>query len=156
MQILLYILNVIGLWKMFEKAGIDGWKAIVPIYNTYNVVKMVNRPISYFWWMTVPAILMFVSIPFWGVTALSTSLVEGSAAGVGGALNSFFLIMVGIFAFLMVVVSIPIMVIVAHDTAKSFGKGIWMTLGLIFFPFICNLILGFGDASYHKIHREHK
>lgn len=28
-----------GLWKSFEKAGIEGWKALIPIYNIYLVVK---------------------------------------------------------------------------------------------------------------------
>ena len=31
---------VIGLWKMFEKAGEDGWKAIVPFLNLYIINKI--------------------------------------------------------------------------------------------------------------------
>lgn len=34
-----YLLVVIGAWKMFEKAGEAGWKAIIPIYNMYIVFK---------------------------------------------------------------------------------------------------------------------
>jgi signal peptidase I len=29
----------IGLFGMFKKAGIDGWKALVPFYNTWLIVK---------------------------------------------------------------------------------------------------------------------
>ncbi len=28
-----YILQVVAYWKIFEKAGEPGWKAIVPFYN---------------------------------------------------------------------------------------------------------------------------
>lgn len=31
-----YILQVVAYWKIFEKAGEPGWKAIVPFYNTYT------------------------------------------------------------------------------------------------------------------------
>ena len=34
-SLIIYIILVAGMWKMFEKAGIDGWKAIIPIYNIY-------------------------------------------------------------------------------------------------------------------------
>ena len=39
-------------------------------------------------------------------------------------------------------------IILNHRMAKSFGKGILFTLGLIFFPNLFTLILGFGKAQY--------
>lgn len=35
-----YVLYVIGLWKMFEKAGEAGWKSIIPVYNIYIEYKI--------------------------------------------------------------------------------------------------------------------
>jgi hypothetical protein len=29
-----------GLWKSFEKADIDGWRALIPLYNIYIIVKL--------------------------------------------------------------------------------------------------------------------
>ena len=29
-----YVLQAIAYWKIFEKAGEPGWKALIPIYNT--------------------------------------------------------------------------------------------------------------------------
>lgn len=29
------VVNIIGMWKMFSKAGKPGWAAIVPFYNMY-------------------------------------------------------------------------------------------------------------------------
>ena len=37
----LYVLIVIGNWKLFEKAGEDGWKSIIPFLNTYIMFKIV-------------------------------------------------------------------------------------------------------------------
>ena len=28
-----FVLVVVGMWKVFTKAGEEGWKAIIPIYN---------------------------------------------------------------------------------------------------------------------------
>ncbi len=37
---IIYILEIIGMWKMFTKAGIAGWKSIIPIYNAVLLFKM--------------------------------------------------------------------------------------------------------------------
>jgi hypothetical protein len=50
-----FVLFVIGLWKVLEKAGQPGWGAIIPIYNVYLLCKVAGRP---GWWV----ILMFVPI----------------------------------------------------------------------------------------------
>ena len=34
------VLDVIGKWKMFNKAGVPGWKALIPIYNTVVLYKI--------------------------------------------------------------------------------------------------------------------
>ena len=47
--LIFYVLLVIAGWKIFEKAGEKGWKAIVPIYNVYIMFKIVNMT-SWFWW----------------------------------------------------------------------------------------------------------
>lgn len=45
-------------------------------------------------------------------------------------------------------VNIVFSIIVAHDTSKSFGRGVGTTLLLIFLPFIGYPMLAFGSASY--------
>ena len=35
-------------WKIFEKAGLTGWGAIIPIYNSYLFLKVAKRP---GWWL---------------------------------------------------------------------------------------------------------
>ena len=31
---------VVAMWKMFEKAGVEGWKAVIPFYNIYEAFKL--------------------------------------------------------------------------------------------------------------------
>ena len=37
-----YVLLVIADWKIFSKAGEDGWKSLIPIYNLYIYVKIMD------------------------------------------------------------------------------------------------------------------
>lgn len=34
------VLQIIGMWKTFKKAGLNGWAAIIPFYNNYTLCKM--------------------------------------------------------------------------------------------------------------------
>lgn len=34
-SIALFIITILGWWKLFEKAGIDVWKCLIPLYNMY-------------------------------------------------------------------------------------------------------------------------
>lgn len=34
------IICIIGNWLIFSKAGIDGWKALIPFYNSYCLAQM--------------------------------------------------------------------------------------------------------------------
>lgn len=47
------IITVIGLYKVFKKAGEEGWKAIVPIYNLYTLTEIVG--ISPYWLIIILA-----------------------------------------------------------------------------------------------------
>lgn len=54
------VVAIVAMWKIFEKAGQPGWKAIVPIYNLWTMCEIVGRP---GWW----ALSIFASIiPFIG------------------------------------------------------------------------------------------
>lgn len=41
-QIGVLVLNCVARWKLFEKAGEQGWKAIIPYYNDYIYCKLAN------------------------------------------------------------------------------------------------------------------
>lgn len=53
--LLMAIIQIIAMWKVFEKAGQPGWACIIPIYNWYIMIKIVGKPD---WWL----ILFFIPI----------------------------------------------------------------------------------------------
>jgi signal peptidase I len=60
--IILILLPFVGLWKLFEKAGEPGWKAIIPVYNIYVILKLSGRPL---WWillLVIPGINFLIVI----------------------------------------------------------------------------------------------
>lgn len=36
------VLTIIAEWKIFTKAGKEGWKALIPIYNAYTLLQILN------------------------------------------------------------------------------------------------------------------
>ncbi|WP_207427906.1 signal peptidase I [Pedobacter sp. SYSU D00535] len=60
--ILFIVAYLAGLWKLFEKAGRPGWEALIPIYNTYVIVKLTGRPLWWFFLMLIPVIGFIVAI----------------------------------------------------------------------------------------------
>lgn len=47
------VLYIVGLWKIFVKAGKPGWAAIIPIYNWIILLEIIGRPQ---WWV----LLLFI------------------------------------------------------------------------------------------------
>lgn len=71
----LAVIAIIGIWKVFQKAGEPGWAAIVPIYNVIILVKVAKKP---GWWAAV--ILLAGIIPFVGfIIAIIFQIMVGIA-----------------------------------------------------------------------------
>ncbi len=47
-EIALIIVVIVGMWKVFEKAGKPGWGSIVPFYNQWLMCEIAGKP---GWWM---------------------------------------------------------------------------------------------------------
>ncbi len=123
LSLIAYVLYVIGTWKIFTKAGVAGWKSIIPCYNVYNVYKICWKT-SFFWIWFIATLVM----------AFATSVTSSNAAA--------------IISYIALIVTIVLNVMQNYKLAKAFGYGIGMTLGLLFFNYIFVLILGFGSAKY--------
>jgi signal peptidase I len=52
----------IGLYGMFKKAGIEGWKAFVPFYNTWCMVVKMELPRYWFFLQLIPIAGQFITI----------------------------------------------------------------------------------------------
>ena len=124
LQIALEILQIIGGWKVFNKFGEPGWKAIIPFYNFYVEYKYTWKPM-----MALPVFILGIG----GGIAMQC-VAEGSA-----------LQMIFSLAFL---VGWVLSLVGFHKLSKAFGKGIGFTIGMVLLPGIFRIILGFGKAQY--------
>lgn len=79
--LIIIVVMIASMWKIFVKAGYQGWEAIVPIYNIYILLKIVGKPTYWILLMLIP----FVNIVFavWTINMLSKSFGkdEGFTAG---------------------------------------------------------------------------
>ena len=59
LQVLIYVgvtvFMIASVWKVFAKAGEPGWASIIPIYNTYVVLKIAGKP----WWWLILMLILF-------------------------------------------------------------------------------------------------
>jgi hypothetical protein len=55
------IIPMIGLWKMFEKAGRPGWAAIVPFYNYFILTEIAGMDIMWFILLLVPCVNIYAA-----------------------------------------------------------------------------------------------
>ena len=60
--IAIYVVTVIGLWKMYVKAGRPGWAAIIPVYNWWVWVEMIGRPRWWFWALVASVLLSWIPV----------------------------------------------------------------------------------------------
>lgn len=56
------VLSIIGMWKMFEKAGEAGWKAIIPFYNVYIMCQIAGRNGLWMLGFLVPFVNIIISL----------------------------------------------------------------------------------------------
>ena len=116
------ILVIVAMWKIFQKAGEPGWKAIIPFYNSYTMYKIVWD--TKFFWIN------------FGLGVLT------------GIIN--FLPPLAFISYIISIAAFVIEVMLLNKLAKSFGHGTGFTIGLIFLPYVFFLILGFGSDEFIK------
>ena len=122
-----WILQIIANWRIFIKAGEDGWKSIIPIYGDYISYKIAWQP-AYFW---LTLILGIISSYLQGTLEISESLT------------------VYMLVILIKIILVVISIMYSIKLARAFGRGTGFAIGLIFLPQIFMLILGFGDDRYY-------
>ena len=116
------IITVIAEWKVFKKAGREGWFAIIPVYNSWVLCEVVG--IS----------------PYWVLIALGCSFVSGLFSAVPA--------LAAVVSLAAVVVNAYYKILLSISLARSFGKSDGFGVVTFFFMPICMLILGFSDAKY--------
>ena len=89
------VVMIVGMWKLFAKAGQPGWAAIVPLYNYIVLFRITGKSA---WWilgMMVPLLNIYVGIRL----VFNLASVFGRGIGFGFGLLFLFPIFVLILAF---------------------------------------------------------
>lgn len=75
------VFMIVCMWKIFTKAGQEGWKAIIPIYNLYVLTQIVGKP----WWWLLLCCIPFVNIVIgiWLTNLLSKSFGKSEGFTIG-------------------------------------------------------------------------
>ncbi|HEY4112088.1 signal peptidase I [Puia sp.] len=61
-QVVILLLPSVGAAKLFEKAGVPGWKAYIPFYNTWIMMTLAERPKHWVFWQVIPVVGWFISL----------------------------------------------------------------------------------------------
>ena len=131
MMLLLAIITLVALWRMFAKAGIPGWKCLIPIYNLYVMYKhfwKVSAFKRYILWYVLLYVLN------WVLSVVSMN-------------ENVYFAVYSVFYFVFLLYLINFMRLNYH-LAKSFDRGFLFALGLTFLSPFFHWILGLGDCDY--------
>ncbi len=125
---IIWILTVIAKWRIFTKAGLAGWKSIIPIYSDYCTYRIAwNKK------------------EFW--ISLLLSLAGGILSSMGGDQEN----APAILSLLSLVAYIGVLVYFVKMNVKlahRYGFGTGFGVGLIFLNTIFLLIMGLGGSRY--------
>jgi len=86
-SIILILVQLLSLWRVFEKAGVEGWKSVIPFYNFYTLLRIVGKP---GWWVAlllVPGVNVVIFV--WTANMLSKSFGKNEVFTAGIVLLGF-------------------------------------------------------------------
>lgn len=140
---IIWIFTVVSWWLIFEKAGIKGWKAMIPFYEDYIKFKIADKSMLYIPYLAVTAISSVVKVISGLVTILNLLDYE----------NQFMLLDtyrpgLSIAKWLFKIAIIAADIFVGVKIAEKFGKSKKFGVGLGLIPIVFAPILAFGKAQY--------
>ena len=125
--IILSVLELIGMWKIFKKAGKKGWEAIIPYYNIW----VLNEISGCVWWFFLLAIASSLISFDLSLNLSETSKVTYNPLEFIGSITNLFA-----------------MYMINYNISKKFGKSHGYAIGLTLLPYIFYPILGFGKNNF--------
>ena len=131
--LIIALVKIIAYWRIFSKAGEKGWKAIIPVLDSYTETKIAGTNN----WVRIVISYVLLCI---GYGVMSTAE-QGSTVATIFALVTL----------VSVIWYIVERIIRFNGLAKNYGKGTGFVVAWVFFPTICALILGLGGSQYNKV-----
>lgn len=138
----LFVLTIIATWKIFKKAGEDGWKSLIPIYNTYILFKIAKN--EHFVKYLIGSIVLCITFM---ITAISMTFATDPA--MTSSINNVF---VTVFFLLFCVTTIWLLIIrfkMYKDLCEMFSLPTVFAWGLLLLNSVFVCILGFGEYEYN-------
>ena len=71
------VLLIASMWKVYTKAGQPGWTAIIPIYNTFVLLRIIGKP----WWWFIGLLIPLVNFVVAILLGVETARVFGKGIG---------------------------------------------------------------------------
>ncbi|MFM2310551.1 MAG: hypothetical protein RLY87_2673 [Chloroflexota bacterium] len=120
----IFLVIVVSLWKIFNKAGRTGLYAFIPLVSPFQWAKISGQG-------TIFAIIYALLVTFGTSQVTSEQTAQSSTTG-----------LVGLIVFVLYV-------LVQLGLARRFRRGTAFAIGLILLPYVFYPILAFGNATYH-------
>ena len=121
------VIEIIAQIKIFQKIGIDAWKAIIPFYGDYCLADEV--------WDTKFIVLSWIVI--------GASIVASWLTGI-----KFIGIIFRLIAFILPFITMVIRFRFRWWTGQAFGKSTGFIIGMFLVPVVFDLILAFNKDEY--------
>lgn len=123
-----YVLTLVARWRVFTKAGLAGWKSLIPLYSEYCTFK-ISWKTTFFW------------------LVLAAGLVSGILTGMignGENVPEIVSMLASISGMAVTVINLVMNV----KLSQKFGHGVLFGLGLMFLSPLFTMILGLGESEY--------
>lgn len=132
------ILQLISMWKLYEKAGEPNWSSIVPVYNYIQMIKIATGDYKLVW-VYLAIIVMYTFLAITINSAGGINEIVGSAT----SFVSLFMALLMTFTYMGI---LAIAGCISYMFPKSYGKSeAFCVLSIFFFP-IMVIIMGFDKS----------
>ncbi len=139
------VLSIVGMWKIFTKAGEEGWKAIIPYYNLYILCKISGAKFV----RLLTSMLLFI-----GSTFIMLATIMGILFAVvynsteATIITTIITIVCSLIMFAFLIWFAIEHALLCNSLSKSFGHGAGFAVGLFFIAPVFYMILGFNKDQY--------
>jgi len=77
----LWVVVVISLWRIYQKAGRPGWASLIPIYNVVVLLQIAGKPAWWIFLLLIPLVNIVTALMAY--IALAKAFGKGAGFGVG-------------------------------------------------------------------------
>lgn len=135
------VFQYICLWKIFVKAGQEGWKCLIPVYNFIVLFKFIGLSPYLLFVYLLPFLLVF------GIFIISFLLAMG--------VEVFYIMFFFMIIYFVVILGVyALNIIYMIYLGKAFNKSAAFIVGLVLLPVVFQAILAFDKKSVYGLKKK--